>query len=355
MRLATKYRPKTFGEVIGQQIATTILKYQIQNKEIGNGYLFCGNSGCGKTTIARIFANELNEGQSTPIEIDASSNNSVDMIRNLIKTANNISIKDNYQVIILDEVHMLSNSASNALLKVLEEPIPQTVFVLCTTNPEKLLPTILSRVQTIRFSKVAEDLIKVRLVEILKQENKIVTDNVLNLIVNNCYGSVRSAITLLEQVIALDNNLDNIKSLLDSPDVGDIIKIMDFICKDKYSDEQKINQFRIFLNENEKYFSYTSIAGCIMKVSLDIVLMSKQQNTDTPSTTFIKTCADKDLIDRLIRATRDSNPSKQYYCNMALKFTSSMRECLISLDKSRIPQYLLLSYVMSILFDNRRN
>ena len=141
--LAVKYRPKKFEDVVGQSATVRILQNQLQNKETKQAYLFIGSAGCGKTTCARIFANELNHGVGSPIELDAASHNSVDDIRELTKQAQMQSMAGEYKVFILDELHMLSGGAWAALLKLIEEPPAKTVFIGCTTNPEKIPNTIL--------------------------------------------------------------------------------------------------------------------------------------------------------------------------------------------------------------------
>ena len=170
--LSRKYRPKTFEEVVGQENALTVLKSFIKTESIPHALIFCGSRGVGKTSLARIFAktincnelrdkkvcvkcsicNEIDENKSLDvIEIDAASNNGVDQIREIIESSNYSSINCPYKVFIVDEVHMISKAAFNALLKTLEEPNKNTVFILATTEVEKIPPTILSRCQMINF------------------------------------------------------------------------------------------------------------------------------------------------------------------------------------------------------------
>ena len=170
--LATKYRPKTFDDVTEQSSVKIILQQQISSGEIQHAYLFCGGAGTGKTTCARIFANEINKGQGNPMELDAASNNSVDDIRNIIQQAKVQSMDSEYRIFILDEVHALSNNAWQALLKILEEPPKKAIFIMCTTNPEKIPKTILSRVQRFDFKRISQQVIVDRLKYIIEQENK---------------------------------------------------------------------------------------------------------------------------------------------------------------------------------------
>lgn len=168
--LAIKYRPHTFDDVTEQGSVKTILENQIESNTIKHGYLFCGGAGTGKTTCARIFANEINNDEGEPIELDAASNNSVDDIRRLTTDAETKSLYSEYKVFIIDECHSLSNQAWQAMLKTLEEPPAKAIFIFCTTNPEKIPATILSRVQRYNFQRISHDGIVKRLEYVLQQE-----------------------------------------------------------------------------------------------------------------------------------------------------------------------------------------
>ena len=163
MNLATKYRPKKFGDLVCQDNVKIVLQNQIDLNEFKQAYLFCGSAGTGKTTSARIFANEINKGEGRIVEIDGASNNGVDNIRNLIDNCKMKSLDGTYKVFIIDEVHMLSIGAFNALLKILEEPPKGTIFILCTTDPQKIPATILSRVQRFDFKRIPTQRIMNRL------------------------------------------------------------------------------------------------------------------------------------------------------------------------------------------------
>ena len=169
--LAVKYRPRTFDEVCEQSSVRKILQHQIETNTVKNAYLFCGSAGCGKTTIGRIFANEINHGQGEPIEIDSASNNSVDDVRQIIQQAKTQSLDSEYRVWLLDEAHAFSNNAWQAFLKLLEEPPKHSIFIFCTTNPEKIPNTILSRVQRYDFKKLSQKAIVNRLKYIIDCEN----------------------------------------------------------------------------------------------------------------------------------------------------------------------------------------
>lgn len=171
--LAIKYRPKSWEEVVEQSATKTILQQQLESKQVKNAYLFCGGAGTGKTTCARIFANEINQGKGSPIELDAASNNSVDDVREIIQQSKTASLDSEYKVFILDEVHALSNSAWQAMLKVLEEPPAKSIFIMCTTEKNKIPKTILSRVQQFNFQRISTNAISNRLVNILVQEGAV--------------------------------------------------------------------------------------------------------------------------------------------------------------------------------------
>lgn len=171
--LAVKYRPKTFDDVVEQSATKVILQQQLDSGEIKNAYLFCGGAGTGKTTCARIMANEINKGFGNPIELDAASNNSVDDVREIIQQAKTSSLDSEYKIFIIDECHSLSNQAWQAFLKLLEEPPAKSVFIFCTTEKNKIPKTILSRVQQFDFQRISTNAIAGRLTEVLKQEGAV--------------------------------------------------------------------------------------------------------------------------------------------------------------------------------------
>lgn len=168
--LAIKYRPVDFSEVVEQQSIKIILQEQVRTNTFKHAYLFCGPAGCGKTTCARIFANEINQGEGNPIEMDAASNNSVEDVRNIIQQAKTKSLDSEYKIFIIDECHALSNSAWQAMLKIIEEPPAKSVFIFCTTDPQKIPKTIISRVQRYDFQRISQQGIVDRLITILDEE-----------------------------------------------------------------------------------------------------------------------------------------------------------------------------------------
>lgn len=213
MNLASKYRPQTFEEVVAQEYVKEILLNQLQNGAIKHGYLFCGGAGTGKTTTARIFAKDVNKGLGSPIEIDAASNNGVENVRNIIEDSRYKSMDSEFKVYIIDEVHMLSTGAFNALLKTLEEPSSGTVFILCTTDPQKIPDTILSRVQRFDFTRIDNDDIVNQLQFIIESENEEGADysyerDALSFIGKLANGGMRDSITRLEKVLDYSHRVD---------------------------------------------------------------------------------------------------------------------------------------------------
>lgn len=214
--LAVKYRPNTFEEVCGNQVTVKILKRVLELNKPKNAYLFAGPSGCGKTTCARIFANNLNGGVGDPVEIDAASNNGVDQVRAIVESANQRSLTGTYKIYIIDECHMITSAGWNAFLKGIEETPEYTIFMFCTTEPNKIPATILNRVQRFNISKIDNQEIKDRLVYICQQEGFLNYEDTCELISKLSNGGMREAITKLDQCadLSADLSLENSKLVL---------------------------------------------------------------------------------------------------------------------------------------------
>lgn len=235
--LATKYRPTGWDAVIGQDTTRDILKHQVETETSVGAYLFSGQSGSGKTTSARIFADQLNEGNGHPIEIDAASNNSVEQARIIVQQSKQRSLDSKYRIYIVDEAHTLSSQSWQALLKCIEEPSPFTKFIFCTTNPEKIPDTIRTRVQEFVFNKVSDGLIVDRLKYIISQENanegKLYTfeEEALYNIAKQSNGSVRQAITNMEKCLMSSPELSliNVNSVLGVEDTLIIHSLLESI------------------------------------------------------------------------------------------------------------------------------
>jgi len=278
LSLALKYRPKNFNEVVGQDNQIQILQYQIKTDTTKNAYLFVGPAGTGKTTCARIFANELNEGKGSPIEVDAARNNGVDDVRNIIDNSSFRSIDSKYKVYIIDECHMFSIGAWNAMLKLLEESPELTVFILCTTDPRKIPATILSRVQRYDFRKILYKVVVDRLKYIIANEdtddkdNKIiVSEEAIEYIARLAEGGMRDAISMLDKCLSLDINLDikkvvkalgisnydnmfDLLGALNRKDKKALIEIIEDLDNIGIDLKQFVKQFYIFLIDMNKYY-----------------------------------------------------------------------------------------------------
>lgn len=241
--LALKYRPKSFEDLTEQSEVVTILTNQIETNTIKHGYLFCGGAGTGKTTSARIFANMINEGKGTPIELDAASNNSVEDIRRLTEDAQTQSIDSEYKVFVIDECHSLSNQAWQAFLKTLEEPPAKSIFILCTTNPERIPQTILSRVQRYNFQRISQEGIVKRLHYILSEEwhqdasYYLKDDGALEYIAKIADGGMRDAITLMDKCLSFSNDLtmDNVIKALGIADYEVMFNLTSYIISNNIS------------------------------------------------------------------------------------------------------------------------
>lgn len=286
--LAVKYRPKTFDDVTEQDSTKIILKQQLESGEFQHAYLFVGGAGTGKTTCARIFADEINKHEGAPIELDAASNSGVDDVRNIIQQAKTKSLDSEYKVFIIDECHSLSNTAWQAFLKLIEEPPAKSIFIFCTTNPEKIPKTILSRVQRFDFKRISQQGIVDRLDYILVKEqyaNDGYTTNyreALEYLAKLADGGMRDAITLMDKCLSYspDLTMDNIINALGvadystmmeltdalwyKPDNAKIIDIIEGIHSSGKDLKQFIRQYLNFVLDIKKFivlneFNYLSI------------------------------------------------------------------------------------------------
>jgi DNA polymerase-3 subunit gamma/tau len=209
---ALKYRPQTFADVVGQQAITQTLQNAIDLGKIAKAMLFCGPRGVGKTTCARIFAKKINSGNKeidpnedfafNVFELDAASNNSVDDIRSLIEQVRIPPQKGNYKVYIIDEVHMLSSAAFNAFLKTLEEPPQHAIFILATTEKQKIIPTILSRCQIFDFRRISIKDAQTYLATIAQREGVNAEDDALHLIAQKADGAMRDALSIFDRMVS---------------------------------------------------------------------------------------------------------------------------------------------------------
>ena len=204
--LYRKYRPQTFADIVGQNHIVSVLKNAIDKDQISHAYLFYGSRGTGKTSIAKIFANEVNRNEEYQkenvdiIEIDAASNNGVDEVRDIKEAIKFLPTEGKYKVYIIDEVHMLTTAAFNALLKTLEEPPAHVIFILATTEIHKIPATILSRCQRFEFKSLSQEQLIDRLKYISEKESLVIEDAAIEKIATLAKGGLRDAISILDQV-----------------------------------------------------------------------------------------------------------------------------------------------------------
>lgn len=273
--LAIKYRPKAFSDVTEQDSTIRILEHQLATKSFKHAYLFVGSAGTGKTTCARIFAKEINHGQGNPIELDAASQNGIDDVREIIQQARTKSLDSEYKIFIIDECHAFSNSAWQAMLKLIEEPPAKSIFIFCTTNPEKIPKTIISRVQRFTFQRISLTGIVSRMMVILDYEgyndmDKVVDQKSVEYIAKLADGGMRDALTLLDKCLSYNSELtiENILSALGTVDyeiminltrhifasnIGEIIEIIEHIYSDGKDLKQFVKSYMQFIVDFIKY------------------------------------------------------------------------------------------------------
>ena len=288
--LATKWRPKVFEDVLGQEAVKVILQQQLESGNIHSAMLFCGPSGDGKTTTARIFANVLNRGQGVPIEMDAASHNGVDNVKEICKMASTKAVDAEYKIFIVDEAHMITVQGWNAFLKTIEEPPAKVVFIFCTTDPQKIPATILSRVQRFQFQKVSTDDIVKRLLYILneeygpKHEYDVKVIDAISYIAKLAEGGVRLAIQYMEKCLAYNENLtvENVVTALNIADYhqymeltelllcgarADMIKLLDSIYASGVDFKQFIKSYLQFILDVNKSI-ILSIPECFKYINI---------------------------------------------------------------------------------------
>lgn len=218
--LYRKYRPKSFDEVLGQDHIVSILKNAVKLGRVSHAYLFAGSRGTGKTSVARILANEIECADVDLIEIDAASSRGIDEIRALREAVRYVPLQGKVKVYIIDEVHMLTKEAFNALLKTLEEPPEHAIFVLATTEIEKVPDTIISRCQNFSFKKIPESLLRKSISSIVKKEGFEIDDEAAGLIALFAEGSFRDSQSILDQILSLGSkkiDSDKIREFLSVP------------------------------------------------------------------------------------------------------------------------------------------
>lgn len=306
--LYRKYRPSNFDEVVGQQPIIQTLKNAIVQNRIAHAYLFCGPRGTGKTSIAKIFAKMLNcedesnkpcgkcinckmvQNGSHPdiIEIDAASNNGVDEVRNLIDKVKYAPMQGKYKVYIIDEVHMMTTGAFNALLKTIEEPPEHVVFILATTEPNKVIPTIISRCQRFDFNKVSQKDIEKRLSIVCKEEKIEIDPEAISLIAQLADGGMRDSLSILDQCIAYCSSnitVDNVREIYGVLTTSDIGKLFEHLyahevdaliqqiqeCSDKGMDLKRLTSDFITLLKESIILDYSSNSQLVSNTHKEVI------------------------------------------------------------------------------------
>ena len=297
--LYRKFRPLTFSEIVGQEHITRTLKNQIIANRVGHAYLFNGGRGTGKTSAAKILARAINclnpkdgepcneceicrgaiNGSLTDIvEMDAASNNSVEDIRAIREEVNFLPTKAKYRVYIIDEVHMLSTGAFNALLKTLEEPPEHVKFILATTEPQKLPATILSRCQRFDFKRISNENIIKRLKIVCKESNIEITDEAMQMIAVLAEGAMRDALSILERCVQDgENKIDEnkIRDLVGIPKITYVHNIIEGIID--YDVNKALEGVDIVLNEGR---DITNLLWEMIKYVKDILVFKTSKKLD---------------------------------------------------------------------------
>lgn len=278
--LANKYRPKEFSDVVAQNVCTKILEKQITNKSYSHAILFAGPAGCGKTTCARIFANKIN---GEIIELDCASHNGVADIKEVIDRARVRSLIYNYKVFILDECHTLSSQAWSSMLITLEENIPYSIFVFCTTDIQKIPDTIMSRLQHFNFIPISKKDICSRITSICTKENINISSESIEIIATSANNNLRQAITNLEKCVMygeLDSNsvrkvlniisddiMKDITNAYNTKNINEIISLIEKLNDNGYELHQFVRQL---LDYNLKLHSNLELIDRLLTILQDI-------------------------------------------------------------------------------------
>ena len=357
--LYRKYRPKTFDEVAGQEVVVKTLKNSVTNNKINHAYLFAGPRGCGKTTIAKIFAKlvncenssngipcnkcvcctQSNEQNMDVIEMDAASNNGVDEIREINNKVKLAPTLGKYKIYIIDEVHMLTIGAFNALLKTLEEPPAHVIFILATTDPHKVPITILSRCQRFDLKKISDEQIYNRLKYICDNENIKIEEDAIFEIARLGDGSLRDAISILDQVVAYTN---------ETITLNDIHEVNGTI-----SQENVFELINCAVNNNltgviNKINEYSNRGKSIVKITEEIILFLRNSILFKTTSDFVE---DKKNIYREITAKVSTKKM--------LEYISIMNESLLDMKKFSNPKMILELAFIKLLdekeFNDKKN
>jgi len=335
--LYREYRPKTFDEVLGQDRVTNVLKNQVKTGKISHAYIFSGERGTGKTSCAKIFAKAINclnpkdgspclecenckaiEEESTIdiVEMDAASNRRIDDIRNLKDNVIYPPNKLKYKVYIIDEAHMITREAFNALLKIMEEPPSHLVFILATTEIEKVPRTILSRVQRFEFNKIDDTNIKTQINKVLNDRNIKMDNEAIDLIIKKANGAMRDALSILDQVLSYGEDsydLAKVQSLLGVVDFYDVDRLASAII----NKDSKASMESIFmLRKNNK--SNNDILASLISYFNDILILKLTANQS-----YFDNGEYKEFIERRAEQITDSELGD--YLDILIEYNNKMK------------------------------
>ncbi|PSF33474.1 DNA polymerase III, subunit gamma and tau [Aphanothece hegewaldii CCALA 016] len=350
--LHLKYRPKTLADLVGQTAIATTMTHALIQRRIAPAYLLSGQRGTGKTSTARILAKSLNclsSEHPTPtpcgqcamcqaissgtaldvIELDAASNNGVEEVRELINHSQFRPVQGRYKVWIIDECHALSHSATQALLKTLEEPPPNVVFILCTTEAQKLGETIISRCQRYPFSPLSAEHLVNHLQQVAQQEKMSITDDALRLIASYAQGGVRDALTLLDQARLLADSITakHIYDLAGQVDEDDLYQIVESIIE---QNPEKLLKTLRNLHHKEPLSLINNLLG--FYTNLILAQSQAQEKLGTVSSTMWQSLKAFSL-----------SPQK------ALEQQQYLRSCETQIKFSRMPQLMLETVLLGLL------
>jgi DNA polymerase-3 subunit gamma/tau len=278
--LYRKYRPEKWNDVIGQDHVVSVLKSSSENKKISHAYLFTGGRGTGKTTIARIFAKSLGISPSDIYEIDAASNRGIDDIREIRDGVHVLPLNSEYKAYIIDEVHMLTKEAFNALLKTLEEPPAHAIFILATTETDKIPETVISRCQVFNFKKPNQNTLKETITNVAKKEGFSIDQSASDLISILAEGSFRDALGLLQKVIgASENKKINLKDVEDITGAPKSTLVFSFVEALVKGDKEKA--ISSILNAKKENISMKIFIALILEKARLVILLSNANITES--------------------------------------------------------------------------